>query len=486
MPKRLYDAAISSDFHLSPTESGTADYVVNHAGYKLRDYARWLDENSDIAVGVLDTLVNNIIGTGVQIEPQVANRRGEPIQRINAQIRELWSEWTKRPEITGEVPWPEVQRLACRSWLRDGEIFSEHIDGPVRANRRRSLPYSIRLLESDWLPFETWNRQDNIVHGVEKDEDGMPVAYHFYKQQADPRWLTLASLRDLRRVPAERVEHVKFSRRLNQTRGVTILHSVIRRLDDIKDMEESERIAARVAAAWTAAIIRNPTMIDDVPSFNYDAESGADSSSRSNDRYFEMGPGTVWDSLLPGEDVKGIGLERPNNNLIEFLADQHRRIAAGTGASASSISKRYDGTYSAQRQELVESQPGYTRLRNYFICKFVQPIYERFLFWAVEAGQLNVSREVRPQTWMRADFRAPGMPWIDPQKEANANETAVKNGFKSRQMVIREMGYDPELVDQQIQGDMFHVEPNSGVQETEQEVEEEDTRWTSKRPNTAR
>jgi hypothetical protein len=36
-----------------------------------------------------------------------------------------------------------------------------------------------------------------------------------------------------------------------------------------------------------------------------------------------------------------------------------------------------------------------------------------------------------------------------------ADAVAVENGFKSRHMVIRERGYDPEIVDQQISIDEF-------------------------------
>lgn len=457
---RLYDAAKVSDFHRAPDVSSSADYVVNRAGTRLRDYARWLDENSDITIGLLDSLVNNIVGVGVQIEPQVANRKGEPLDKVNTRIRDLWSEWTRSPDITGELSMSELQRMACRTWLRDGEMFIEHIQGPVRANRKRTVPYCVRALEPDWLPFEKNSSKPRIVHGVQKDDDGIPVAYHFLESIDDPVYVRYAVDMKTRSVSAERVEHLKFSRRLNQTRGVSLLHGVINRLDNIRDIEESEQIACRVAAAFTAAIVRNPDMIQGSdPSFL--TEDG-DVQDKYRDRYFEMSPGLMIDNLLPGEDIKGIGLDRPNSNLIPFLADQHRRLAAGTGTSYSSISKSYDGSYSSQRQELVEQKPNNDRMRNQFISDFLQPIYERFLFWCVESKQLALPRNAKPETLTRADYRSPGMPWIDPKKEMEADSIAVESGFKSRHMVMRERGYDPEIVDQQLQADMFEkAEPQS-------------------------
>lgn len=471
--KRLYEAASSSDFHKPIQESGTADYVVNQAGARLRNYARWLDENNDITIGALDVLVGNIVGAGIQIDPQAVNRKGEPVDKFNQRVRDLWEQWKQRPDVTGDLSLEELQRLACRTWLRDGEVFIEHIDGPVRANQRRAVPYCVRAMEPDWLPFEKNDGKMRIVHGVQKDADGMPVSYHFLEEISEPLYWRYSASMSTRTVPAERIEHLKFSRRLNQTRGVSILHGVIHRLDDIKDAEDSERIAMRVAAAWTAAIVRNPDMISSDPA-SFSVEDGS-VDDRYKNRYLEMGPGMVWDNLLPGEDIKSIGLDRPNTNLIEFLADQHRRVAAGIGASYSSISKRYDGTYSAQRQELVEQMPQYARMRNQFVTHFLRPIYERFLFWAIESGQLKPSREIKPETLYRADYRAPGMPWIDPKREMEADAVAVESGFKSRHMVIRERGYDPELVDQQLQADLFEkAEPQPATPPKPDEVEKDE------------
>ena len=93
-------------------------------------------------------------------------------------------------------------------------MFLEHIQGPVRANARRMVPYCVRAIEPDWLPFEKSDSKARIVHGVQKDADGMPVAYHFAEELSDPNFWRYASQIKTRTVPAERVEHLKFSRRL--------------------------------------------------------------------------------------------------------------------------------------------------------------------------------------------------------------------------------------------------------------------------------
>lgn len=47
----------------------------------------------------------------------------------------------------------------------------------------------------------------------------------------------------------------------------------------------------------------------------------------------------------------------------------------------------------------------------------------------------------------------PRWEWVDPQKDIQAEKTAVDAGFKSRSDVIESMGYDPEETDKRIASD---------------------------------
>ena len=47
-------------------------------------------------------------------------------------------------------------------------------------------------------------------------------------------------------------------------------------------------------------------------------------------------------------------------------------------------------------------------------------------------------------------MRAPGVPWIDPLKETQADVLAVEKRLASRTQVIRNRGGDPDVVEEQI------------------------------------
>ncbi|WP_159182975.1 phage portal protein, partial [Escherichia coli] len=137
--------------------------------------------------------------------------------------------------------------------------------------------------------------------------------------------------------------HLKFVRRLHQMRGTSLLSGVLIRLSALKEYEDSELTAARIAAALGMYIRKG-----DGQSYEPDGNG-----SKENER------GIIYDDLKPGEEIGMVKSDRPNPNLETFRNGQLRAVAAGSRLSFSSTARNYNGTYSAQRQELVESTDGY-------------------------------------------------------------------------------------------------------------------------------
>lgn len=483
--QRAYEAAQPSRLRKTKTDPGSGDAIVERAGESLRLQARHLDENHDLAGGVLDCLVNNVVGRGVTVEPQVKLKNGDLAKPVNDQLIELWEEWVRYPEVTWECHWNHMLRLLARHWFRDGEVLVKHIQGTNRNIDHGTLvPYSLELIEADYLPFDYNDQKKRIIHGVEKNGWGRPKYYYLYKDH--PGDLNTFTMRaDVKRFAADKMLHLKVVKRLSQTRGVSVFASVLTRMEDIKDYELSERLAAKVAASICAYIRKS-----------LDGPTAGLKLDEAGNRLMKMQPGMIFDNLLPGEEVSMIDSNRPNSMLEQFRNGQLRAVAAGTSTSYSSISKDYNGTYSAQRQELVEQSVHYAVLREYFIERCVRPIWEQFVEMAVLSGQLEVPEgEINPLSLKKAGFQGPVMPWIDPQKEITAEEKAVQSGFKSRAQVIRERGGNPQDVFEQIKQErsqeqeaglsfstsngggqqlsLFNQKGESDDQENEQEADEE-------------
>lgn len=444
--ERLYEAGKLHPQHRRRGEQGSADKAMNEARANIRDWARWLDENHDIAIGILDDLVNKTVGAGIAVMPLVADGQGNMLRDFNKEINKLWRVWTKRPEVTHEYAFNQVQRLMARTMFRDGEVLGQHVLGSKgRIVHGSRIPYSVEMIEGDYLPFELNDEKRNIVHGVEKTAWGRPRAYHLYKKQPDNYRSVLLrpNNADTKRVVAENMLHAKFARRIGQTRGVSIFHGVVHRLDDIKDYEESERLAARISGAM-AAYIKKGT--DFNPSQAFDSNGNL----RTN-RTQEIIGGMIYDDLLPGEDVGTIEANRPNTALEDFRSGQIRMLATGTMTQYSSISRDYNGTYSSQRQELVEAVAPYAALRDYLVTAIFQPIYEQFITAAVLSNQLRVPAGLDQEQLFATGWIAPPMPWVDPKKEIEADQAAVESHFIPwSHVVLQRTGRDPELVLEQM------------------------------------
>jgi len=157
-------------------------------------------------------------------------------------------------------------------------------------------------------------------------------------------------------------------------------------------------------------------------------------------------PGMVFDTLIAGEEIGTIESNRPSSLLEGFREAMLRAVSAATSANYSTISRNYNGTYSAQRQELVEGWMNYASLTTLFVEQFVEPVYRRLINDAVAAGRLQVPRGASLDALMDAEFRGPVMPWVDPQKEANGIESLIESRIKSPQQIIRERGGNPDAV----------------------------------------
>lgn len=451
--KRTYDAARPNQYHPKRGDKRSGDATMQHAGTRLRELARYLDENSDLAISVLNDLTDKVVGTGIGIEPTVKTPRGDLAVDINNALRSMWRGFScEFVDTRRELPWGELQRLVFRTYLRDGEVFTRHVEGTGATIRHRGpVPYSLELLEADYCPMDAYRltpeQGNRIMHGIELNGWGEAVAYHFTRAHPGDFGEFAAGGRiETKRIAAQAVTHLKFVRRLGQTRGVTVLHGALNRLSDVKDYDESELIAARVASAFTVAITRSEGFAGTV-------------ELQDGKRQFDLAPGLIIDDLLPGESVETIDSKRPNTAYDNFRTAQVRGVTGATGTSYSSVSRRYDGNYAAQRQELVEGQIGYTVIRRYFVARWLREVYRRAVDLSILTGLVDM-RGANPATWYGFEPIEPATPWIDPQKEAAADKIAMESRVVSRHQVIRKRGGDPVEVDAQIAADPLRVDLN--------------------------
>lgn len=441
-----YEGATKTRLRKSQRDNSSPNALVGQSATALRAHARYMERNHDIFRGALRVLVNNVVGPGgIGTEPQPRRFDGSIHTEYAAALREAHRDWRRKPEVTHRLAWPLAQRLGAYTWFRDGEFFSQMLMGNVPLlDHGTRVPFSLELFEPDFVPLDYEEVGRSIRQGIQTNAWGKPTSYAVFK--SDPRESgAFINASDLKWVPANRMLHVATLDRLHQFRGISEFASVVTRGEDLKDYEESERIAAKVAASLTAYVKRNAGSEGMNPT-----DVKTDDQGRVIPREMRMQPGIIIDSLMVGEEIGTIDSNRPNPNLVGWRAGQLRAFCAGIGASYSSVSRDYDGTYSAQRQELVEQWVHYAVLADEFVSMFVQPVWETFVSVAALSGVVPVPADVMPGTEDDCLFLGQSMPWIDPLKEVLANKEKTQAGFASEVEVIRKSGGNPRDTMEQI------------------------------------
>lgn len=445
---RAFEAAEEARDRTIRKSKGSADSVGIRSIEIMRQRARDLDENYNIASGALDTLEAKVVGSEILAHPMVMLEGGNELaQELNAFLSEQYRRFAERPEVTREHSMGEIQRLSARSLYRDGECFLHHLQGRIAGLRHSTdVPYSIDVLEADYCPVRTQSLmrgRKNFRHGIEQNAWGQAVRYLMYQQHPGDSLFAFrrsALIEQLKWVDAGRISHIKYTKRLRQTRGVSIFASVFNSLSDLKDYEDSERLAARIGSYVALAIHK---------SVDADTSGETDSSPRELD--WERG--MIWDGLLEGDKIESIKNERPSNQIKPFREQMLKAAAAGTRTGYSSIAKDYTGTYSAQRQELVESEMHYALLTESFVSMMIRPVYRNFVDMAFIAGIIphELLRDIDLNTLYNAAYRGPSVAYIDPVKEINHELLGVQAGFWSKQHVQLRRGMNPAEVAAEIE-----------------------------------
>lgn len=425
---------------------GSANNIVGQDARQLRAEARRLERDHDISRNALNVLTQNVVGSGIDVIP-APRRAGQEIDSALAErLKALWDAWWDRPEVTKRHDWGKCQQLMARSLFRDGEVFYQPLVGPVAfLAHGTAVPFSIEMLEADMVPLDLEDAGRRIYQGVETNAWGEPIAYHVYKTHPGDTWAGLQP--ETKRIAMPGLRHVALTDRIHQIRGLSVFAAAIARLADIKEYEDSERIAAKVAASLSAQIIKGDAQV-------YGTSPGASLAGQTmlgpTDRPYRaltMRPGMIADDLLPGERVEMIDSKRPNPNAETFRAGQLRAASGAFGVTFSSLSRDYSsGTYSSQRQELVEQWGAYQMAGEFYVASVCRPVWRDFVTACVLGNLVQVPRGWSLDELSAATYVRPVMPWIDPLKEVMAMGEAEDRGWVAPQQNILLRGNDPDEV----------------------------------------
>ena len=444
---RTYAAARNSRLSTFGTISNSsADSELSMSLTALRTRSRKLMRDSPYAKRARTIVVNNVVGSGVGLQSQVYNTRGDLHLRINEDIEEAWRQWSRADSCHtgGTLHFADLERMLMAQVFDAGEVI-------IRKHRKAfgnsRIPLSLELIEAERLADEFSHPQKgpampnaDVRLGVEVDKFGRPAAYWIRERHPGELRVDADSGMRLERVPASDIIHLRVIDRWPMTRGEPWLHSVIRKLDDMDEYSGSELTAARMAANFFATLESDSS---DSLTTTTDPATGQ--------REMQIEPGVI-EGLAPGEKLNFHAPNRPNSALDPFLRYMLREVAAGVGVSYESLSRDYSqSNYSSSRLALLDDRDLWRVLQQWWARSFRDPLHAEWLQAAVlsrsiasipvEAYALDMPRYEA----VRWKFR--GWSWVDPTKEVDAYKEAVKAGFTTVSAVIAQTAGGVDIED---------------------------------------
>lgn len=435
--KRSYNAGsidrLKSDWTTTTT---SADVEVRNDVTKVRARSRQLQRDDPYARRYFRLFANNVLGwQGIKLQMKIKDAAGNLNSSANSQIENAWRKWGRKKNCTIDkrLSWRQVCRLALTSRKRDGGFLIRYV--PYFNNE---FSFALQCIEVDHLDVyqNVPNYQgsgNEIRMGVELNANKEVVAYHLWTKH--PGDYNAGSGFKLIRVPAEEILHLYLPERAHQTMGMPEIAASMSRMNMLNGYEEAEVTAARVAACKGGYITKKAP-----------EEFVGDENDTAGNKVEEMEPGVVRE-LDPGEDFVEHDPKHPNTAYGPFTKTVLRGVASGMMISYNALANDLEGVnYSSIRAGVLEDREEFMMEQEDFIEDLCEPIFERWLKFALLSGQVALPVKQLQQYIDGATWQGRRWSWVDPLKDINAAVVAIENRLESRTGVVSDRGGDFETL----------------------------------------
>lgn len=252
-----YDAAQTN--HVNQRWWGGADdlsaLTANNPSVRktLRKRSRYEFANNSYCNGIVQTLANDLIGTGPKLQMLFEDRQSN--QLIEAAF-EAWA---------NEIRLPEKLRTLRTAEIVDGEGFILLTTNPRLTN---PVKLDLRTVEADQIASPNlWQETERQVDGIEFDEYGNPVRYHMLESHPGT-----SSSDKTKPVLAEFMIHAFRADRPGQVRGIPQYTAALDLFAELRRFTRATVLAAETAASFPMVIHTNvpgiePAEVPDMDSF---------------------------------------------------------------------------------------------------------------------------------------------------------------------------------------------------------------------------
>lgn len=429
---RRYDAANLGGKNKGWRGGGTsATSEIRASGHLLRERSREQVRNNPYGRRPVLAIPASVVGSGIMpsIRSTGSGRGG------TAKIKKMWRDWAEtaaRVDYNERKTFAAIQSICMRAMLESGEVFV------IRRVDAKKKDLQLQVLEADFLDTlkDGIQLRDGgyIIQGIEFDSSDKRVAYWLFKQHPGEALINSKFVSE--RFAAADVIHLYDEERPGQQRGVPNGMSSIIRSRDYSEYQDAQLIRQKIAACFAVFISKD-----------INATRPGDGYASTGDPIERVTPGII-ERLKPGESVS-FGNPPTVEGADAYASTVLHEIAAGYDIPYEILTGDYSRVnFSSARMARME----FSRRVMYWQEFVMIPVLcQRVFQWRLDLWKIN--GEIPQNADITCGWTSPALEFIDPLKEANAMVAKVRGGLMSWQEAVRQLGYDPEEVLEELKTD---------------------------------
>jgi capsid protein len=435
------DAIQSTSKRRTPI-SQTCSVDAEFGGEHNRDYmvatARDLVLNFSLARGLIQTHVNNVVGSGPRIQFKTKDTAW------NMRAEKHFNRWGRNCDIRGVLDWGRYVRMIERRTIVDGDV------GVILSRGQK-----LQGIESDRIanpPDKNSNARD-WVHGVNVNEILKPLAYGIYSRGNANNCQSRSS--------SDFIDPDRF----DQVRGLSALISAINDLQDSRETLEVVKgsiklenlIALIFKMKQTSDSTFNP--LGDIT--NFDINNAAGNTEQRKE--VQIGPGVNTIEVGPDEDVTALEKKTPGNMFNDWMMFQIRLAGLALDMPLEIAFLFFTrGSFSSLKGSIGQYHASVrvrrTRLENQVLNRIAEwQIMGSIKRWRIEEAKgvpLGERIGLEPPEGDEINPRMFGwqwdmLPFLEPDKQIKADVEEYKAGATTLQDINGKRGKDWEDVMEQ-------------------------------------
>lgn len=432
------------------TAKGDADADLLADLPEIRRRSRDALRNNPLAAAAVNTKVTSVIGSGLKLNASIDREALVALGHLadsdaaadawEAQAEAEWRLFASSPncDLARTLNFAEQQALAWRAVLENGDHFIPRVS-LLRPRGDWPFRFALQHLEADRCcnPDE---RQDSarLIAGVEKDDQGAPLRYHFARLHPgairrsgqSQAWSSVPAFGE--RTGSRVCLHLYRQLRTGQTRGIPDLApvlTVLKQLDRYCDAEVDRAVKSALFLAFVTTA--DGEGLAAMAPVDYNNDRG----EYYREKKFDLDHSSVA-ALFPGDKIEFSDPKAPNAAADTFLTTFTRLIGAALEIPHEVLTQHFQSSYSAARGALLLAWQFFAGRRAWLAQALCQPVYEWVLTDAISQGRLQApgffTDPFARQAWLGAEWNGDAAPILDESKAIAAAEGRINLGISTR------------------------------------------------------